>query len=85
LIPGFPQVGAMELLIVLAARSLGRGKREFHRGVEEEGGEAEAGKLEPEAASFESEGTGRSEHLSPNSRPRLQERFPRSASPSAQR
>jgi sec-independent protein translocase protein TatA len=46
-IPGLPQVGATELLIVLAiillffgakripelARSLGRGKREFHKGA----------------------------------------------------
>jgi sec-independent protein translocase protein TatA len=49
-IPGLPQVGATELIIVLTiillffgakripelARSLGRGKREFHRGVSED-------------------------------------------------
>jgi sec-independent protein translocase protein TatA len=49
-IPGFPQVGATELLIVLTiillffgakrvpelARSLGRGKREFHKGASED-------------------------------------------------
>jgi len=49
-IPGLPQVGATELIILLAiilllfgakripemARSLGRGKHEFHRGVSED-------------------------------------------------
>jgi sec-independent protein translocase protein TatA len=49
-IPGLPQVGATELIIVLTiillffgakripelARSLGRGKREFHRGASED-------------------------------------------------
>jgi sec-independent protein translocase protein TatA len=49
-IPGLPQVGATELIILLAvillffgakripelARSLGRGKREFHRGASED-------------------------------------------------
>ena len=49
MIPGVPSVGGMELLVVLAiillffgakrvpelARSLGRGKREFSRGIEE--------------------------------------------------
>jgi sec-independent protein translocase protein TatA len=49
-IPGLPQVGATELIIVLAiilllfgakripelARSLGRGKHEFHRGASED-------------------------------------------------
>jgi sec-independent protein translocase protein TatA len=49
-IPGLPQVGATELIIVLTiillffgakripelARSLGRGKREFHKGVSED-------------------------------------------------
>jgi sec-independent protein translocase protein TatA len=49
MIPGLPQVGATELIIVLTiimlffgakripelARSLGRGKREFHKGVSE--------------------------------------------------
>jgi sec-independent protein translocase protein TatA len=49
-IPGLPQVGATELIIVLAiillffgakripelARSLGRGKREFHKGASED-------------------------------------------------
>ncbi len=49
MIPGVPSMGGAELLIILAiillffgakrvpelARSLGRGKREFHRGIEE--------------------------------------------------
>jgi sec-independent protein translocase protein TatA len=49
-IPGLPQVGATELIILLTiillffgakripelARSLGRGKREFHRGASED-------------------------------------------------
>jgi sec-independent protein translocase protein TatA len=49
-IPGLPQVGATELIMVLAiillffgakripelARSLGRGKREFHKGASED-------------------------------------------------
>jgi sec-independent protein translocase protein TatA len=49
-IPGLPQVGATELIILLAiillffgakripelARSLGRGKREFHKGATED-------------------------------------------------
>jgi sec-independent protein translocase protein TatA len=49
-IPGLPQVGATELIIVLAiillffgakripelARSLGRGKHEFHKGASED-------------------------------------------------
>ncbi len=49
MIPGVPSLGGMELLIILAiillffgakrvpqlARSLGRGKREFHKGIEE--------------------------------------------------
>ena len=50
MIPGFPQVGAVELIILLSiillffgakripelARSLGRGKREFHKGASED-------------------------------------------------
>ena len=50
MIPGLPQVGATELIIVLAiillffgakripelARSLGRGKHEFHKGASED-------------------------------------------------
>ncbi len=50
MIPGFPQVGAMELIILLSivllffgakripdlARSLGKGTREFRRGASEE-------------------------------------------------
>ena len=50
MIPGLPQVGATELIILLAiilllfgakripelARSLGRGKREFHKGASED-------------------------------------------------
>ena len=50
MIPGFPQVGATELTILLTiillffgtkripelARSLGRGKREFHKGTSED-------------------------------------------------
>jgi sec-independent protein translocase protein TatA len=79
LIPGLPQVGGMELFIVLViillffgasrvpelARSLGRGKQEFHKGVEETSAEAEAEaeKAQPEKASSESEG-GRSERAS---------------------
>jgi sec-independent protein translocase protein TatA len=60
----------MELFIVLViillffgasrvpelARSLGRGKREFHKGVEEASAEAAAEKAQPEEASSESEG-----------------------------
>jgi sec-independent protein translocase protein TatA len=59
----------MELFIVLViillffgasrvpelARSLGRGKREFHKGVEEASAEAAAEKAQPEEASSESE------------------------------
>jgi sec-independent protein translocase protein TatA len=77
LIPGLPQVGGMELFIVLViillffgasrvpelARSLGRGKREFHKGVEEASGEAAAEKAQREEASSESEGS-RSERAS---------------------
>ena len=50
MIPGLPQVGATELIILLSiillffgtkripelARSLGRGKREFHKGASED-------------------------------------------------
>lgn len=77
MIPGLPQVGGMELFIVLViillffgasrvpelARSLGRGKREFHKGVEETSAEAEAEKAQREEASSESEGS-RSERAS---------------------
>lgn len=77
MIPGLPQVGGMELFIVLViillffgasrvpelARSLGRGKREFHKGVEEASAEAAAEKAQPEEASSESEGS-RSERAS---------------------
>jgi sec-independent protein translocase protein TatA len=77
LIPGLPQVGGMELFIVLViillffgarrvpelARSLGRGKREFHKGVEEVSAAATAEKTQPEKASSESEG-GRAERAS---------------------
>lgn len=69
MLPGLPQVGGMELFIVLViillffgasrvpelARSLGRGKREFHKGVEEASAEAAAEKAQPEEASSESE------------------------------
>ena len=71
MIPGLPQVGGMELFIVLViillffgasrvpelARSLGRGKREFHKGVEEASAEAAAEKAQREEASSESEGS----------------------------
>ena len=77
MIPGLPQVGGMELFIVLViillffgasrvpelARSLGRGKREFHKGVEEASAEAAAEKAQREEASSESEGS-RSERAS---------------------
>jgi sec-independent protein translocase protein TatA len=67
----------MELFIVLViillffgarrvpelARSLGRGKREFHKGVEEMSAEVTAEKTQPEEASSESEG-GRAERAS---------------------
>jgi sec-independent protein translocase protein TatA len=70
-IPGLPQVGGMELFIVLViillffgasrvpelARSLGRGKREFHKGVEEASAEAAAEKAQREEASSEREGS----------------------------
>ena len=60
MIPGLPQVGATELILLLTiilllfgakripelARSLGRGKREFHRGASEDADAlAEQGKL----------------------------------------
>ena len=59
MIPGVPSMGGAELLIILAiillffgakrvpelARSLGRGKREFHKGIEE----AEADERDPAA------------------------------------
>jgi sec-independent protein translocase protein TatA len=75
LIPGLPQVGGMELFIVLVvillffgasrvpelARSLGKGKREFQKGVEEANAEAE--KPQPGEAPFEGEG-GRAERAS---------------------
>ena len=63
MIPGLPQVGATELIILLTiilllfgakripelARSLGRGKREFHRGASEDADAlAEQGKLPEE-------------------------------------
>lgn len=74
MIPGLPQVGGVELAILLViillffgarrvpelARSLGRGKREFQKGVEEANAEAAAEKAEPEEAPSESEG-GRAE------------------------
>ncbi len=58
MIPGLPQVGGMELLILLViillffgasrvpelARSLGKGKREFQKGVEEAKAEEESEK-----------------------------------------
>jgi sec-independent protein translocase protein TatA len=75
MIPGLPQVGGMELFIVLVvillffgasrvpelARSLGKGKREFQKGVEEANAEAE--KPQPEDAPSEGEG-GRAERAS---------------------
>ena len=71
MIPGLPQVGGMELFIVLViillffgasrvpelARSLGRGKREFHKGVEEASAAAATENAQPEGASSESEGS----------------------------
>ena len=70
MIPGLPQVGGMELFIVLViillffgasrvpelARSLGRGKREFHKGVEEMSTETAAENAQREEASSESDG-----------------------------
>ena len=70
MIPGLPQVGGMELFIVLViillffgasrvpelARSLGRGKREFHKGVEEASAGATPENAQPEEASSESVG-----------------------------
>ena len=75
MIPGLPQVGGMELFILLViillffgasrvpelARSLGKGKREFQKGVEEAKAEeertnAEAEKPQPEEAPSEGEG-----------------------------
>jgi sec-independent protein translocase protein TatA len=72
-IPGLPQVGATELIILLTvillffgakripelARSLGRGKREFHKGVSEDvDALREQGKLpEDEAKSAHPEGS----------------------------
>ena len=75
MIPGLPQVGGLELAILLIiillffgarrvpelARSLGRGKREFHKGVEEaEAEEKEREQAQPEESPSESEG-GRAE------------------------
>jgi sec-independent protein translocase protein TatA len=66
-----PQVGGVELAIILViillffgarrvpelARSLGRGKREFHKGVEEaEAEEKEREQAQPEESPSESEG-----------------------------
>jgi sec-independent protein translocase protein TatA len=75
MIPGLPQVGATELIILLTiillffgakripelARSLGRGKREFHRGASEDADAlADQGKLpEDEEKSAQSEGGDR--------------------------
>ena len=72
MIPGLPQVGATELIIVLAiillffgakripelARSLGRGKHEFHKGASEDADALkEQGKLpEDDEGSAQSEG-----------------------------
>ena len=70
MIPGLPQVGGMELLILLViillffgtkavpevARSLGRGKQEFRRGVEEAAASASAEEAQPEVASSADEG-----------------------------
>jgi sec-independent protein translocase protein TatA len=64
LIPGLPQVGGTELLILLViiliafgtkgvpevARSLGRGKQQFRKGVEEAEAKASAGKTQQEEA-----------------------------------
>ena len=70
MIPGFPQVGGLELLILLIiillffgarrvpelARSLGRGKQEFRKGVEEAETEAQAEKAQPQKVPSESVG-----------------------------
>ncbi len=64
MIPGLPQVGGTELLILLViiliafgtkgvpevAKSLGRGKQEFRRGVEEAEAKASAEEAQPEEA-----------------------------------
>jgi sec-independent protein translocase protein TatA len=70
-IPGLPQVGGVELFIVLViillffgakrvpelARSLGRGKQEFHKGVEETSTETAVENAQREEATSESEGS----------------------------
>ena len=72
MIPGFPQVGGTELLILLVivllffgtkgvpevARSLGRGKHEFGRGVEEVQASATAGKVQQEESASAGAGQG---------------------------
>jgi sec-independent protein translocase protein TatA len=72
LIPGLPQVGGTELLILLViillifgtkgvpevARSLGRGEQQFRRGVEEAAAEASVGKTQQEKGA--SAGAGQS-------------------------
>ncbi len=69
MIPGMPTMGGMELLIILAiillffgarrvpelARSLGRGKREFQKGVEEANAEAEEEREQAEARQVKAE------------------------------
>ena len=71
MIPGLPQVGATELIILLSiilllfgtkripelARSLGRGKREFHKGASEDADALrEQGQLPEDAKSAHPEG-----------------------------
>jgi sec-independent protein translocase protein TatA len=79
-IPGFPQVGATELIILLTiillffgakripelARSLGRGKREFHKGASEDADAlGEQGKLpEDDDKSAHPEGKGAEQRAS---------------------
>ena len=81
MIPGLPQVGGMELFIVLVvillffgasrvpelARSLGKGKREFQKGVEEANAEAE--KPQPGMPRPRARGAGRSGHPSADKPP----------------
>ena len=64
MIPGLPQVGGLELFILMViillffgakrvpelARSLGKGKQEFRKGVEEAEAEAKAGEEQRESA-----------------------------------
>ena len=79
MIPGLPQVGATELIILLSiillffgakriprlARSLGRGKREFHKGASEDADTLrEQGELPDDAKSAHPQGSRAEQRVS---------------------